>query len=56
MPRLRIVHDHVDGLPTVELEDGHRGTRTVRCTTGATLLSWQHATADAQWPSSRCRR
>lgn len=46
MPRHRIVHGHFDGLPTVALEDSHRGTRAVLCTTGATLLSWQHATAD----------
>lgn len=46
MPRYRIAHASFDGLPTVALEDSHRGARAVLCTTGATLLSWQQATAD----------
>lgn len=46
MTRYRIAHEHFDGLPTVVLEDSHSGARAVLCTTGATLLSWQHTTAD----------
>ncbi len=46
MARYRIADDHFDGLPTVVLHDSHSGARAVLCTTGATLLSWQQATAD----------